>query len=228
MRWAEYRGRAPNRSAAAVFFWWIIVRSVVRVVLRLLYRQRCLRRDLVPREGPVIYAANHQSHLDPMIVGCNVGPFASLARASLFRFKPFGWLIGSLGAIPLQLDRSPAAAFRAAINELNAGGRLLVFPEGSRTPDGQVAPFRSGMMLLLRRTRATVVPVALDGAYGIWPKGRRGPRLTGRIASVVCAPIAAEELLAVEPDEALERLRRTIEEARRGLESRISGGAAVG
>ncbi len=223
MRFADYRSRAPRRSVFAVVFWWIGVRSIVRVGLRLLYRQRCLGREHLPVEGPVLYVSNHQSHFDPPIVGCLVGPFSSLARATLFKPAPFAWLIRQLGAIPLHQDRNPASAMRAAVEELKSGGRVLVFPEGSRTLDGQVARFRPGMMVLLRRAGATVVPIAIEGAHEVWPRGRRLPRLRGRIMVAAGPPIAGSDLLSLETDEALNLLRGTIDAMRLDLRRKGSG-----
>ena len=226
MTFAEYRSRSPNRPAFAVFFWWIIVRNIVRLAMWVLYHQRCIGREHVPREGPVIYAANHQSHFDPCIVGCLVGPLSALARSGLFRFKPFAWVIRQLGAIPLRQGTGDAAALRAAIAELKSGGRMMIYPEGSRTSDGAIGPFRPGMMLLVKRSGATVVPVALEGAYDVWPSTRRFPRLRGRILTMAGPGIPAAELLAVKPDEALARLRREIDSMRLKLRAELRDATA--
>jgi 1-acyl-sn-glycerol-3-phosphate acyltransferase len=207
--------------------WWILVRTVVRFSLWLVYRQRCLGRSNVPVTGPAIFVANHQSHYDPPAVGCLVGPFASLARATLFDTQPWRWILPRLGAIRLHRGRGDAAALRAAINELKAGGRVLLFPEGARCRDGAVSVFQSGMLVLVRRTGAPVVPVAIEGAFDIWPRTRRYPRLRGRIMLRVGHPIAAQELLEVPHEEAMERLRRAIDamrlELRRELRDATGG-----
>jgi 1-acyl-sn-glycerol-3-phosphate acyltransferase len=224
---AAYRRRAPNRSVLAVIFWWVLVRSAVRLGLRLLYRQRCRGRSNVPAAGHVVFVANHQSHYDPPIVGCLVGPFASLARASLFPVKPWGWIIRQTGGIPLHRGRSDAGAMRAAINELKTGGRVLLFPEGTRSRDGAVGVFRPGMLVLVRRTGAPVVPVAIEGAYDVWSIGRRYPKLKGRICVKAACAIAADDLLSDPPEIAMERLRREIDgmrlELRRELRQATGG-----
>ncbi len=228
MKFSDYRSRAPNRSWFSVVFWWMGVRSLVRVGLRLAYRQRCLGREHIPRLGPVLYVSNHQSHLDPPIVGCLVGPFSSLARATLFKPAPFAWLIRQLGAIPLHQDRNPASALRAAVEELKSGGRVLVFPEGSRTHDGEVGPFRPGMMVLLKRAGAAVVPIAIEGAHEVWPRGRSRPRLRGRIMVAAGPPISGDDLLSLETDEALALLQGTIDAMRLDLRRRLGKRRAKG
>lgn len=185
--------RAPGRSPLAVVIVWDGVRGLFKLLLVSLYRLRTSGAEHVPREGPLVFVSNHQSHFDPVIVGILVHdrPFSSLARSSLFAFKPFAWMIRIPGAIPLKRGTSDTAAMRAAIGELEEGRCVLVFPEGTRTPDGAMREFRPGVLLLVRRTEARIVPVALEGAHDIWPKGRSGPRLRGRLAVKAGPPMDA-------------------------------------
>ncbi|MHC4129565.1 MAG: lysophospholipid acyltransferase family protein [Planctomycetota bacterium] len=212
MSFAEYRSRVQRCSALQAVIWWIFVRSTVRFVMWLVYRQRCLDRLRVPPSGPAIYVANHQSHFDPPIVGCLVGPFAALGRATLFDTQPWGWMLTQIGVIRLHRGRGDAAAMRAAINELNAGGRVLLFPEGQRCHDGAVDVFQSGMLVLVKRSGAPVVPVAIEGPFDVWPRARKYPRLRGRIMARVGHPIPARELL----DAMRLELRRQLRDATGG------------
>ena len=205
-----------------VVIWWIVVRTVVRSIFRLLYRMRCLDRHLIPPTGPVIFVSNHQSHLDPLIAGCHLGPFAPLARTTLFDIPFFGWALGQLGGVALQRDKSDVGALRAAIKVLKAGGRVLIFPEGTRTRDGTMGPFLPGMLVLVRRTGAPIVPMAVEGARDVWPAGRGRPKLRGRIGVVTGEPISAEELMADGREAALDRLRGQIDSMRDGLRSRLT------
>jgi 1-acyl-sn-glycerol-3-phosphate acyltransferase len=195
MSFAEYRSRVRRCSALQAVVWWILVRSTVRFVMWLVYRQRCLDRSRVPPSGPAIYVANHGSHFDPPIVGCLVGPFASLARATLFDTQPWRWILPRLGSIRLRRGRSDASALRTAIDELKAGGRVLIFPEGERCHDGAINVFQSGMLVLVKRSGAPVVPIAIE--------------------------IPAQELLEVPHAEAMERLRCGIDAMRLELRRQI-------
>ncbi len=215
--------RIPGRSFFSVVFWWIFVSTLVHVALWWLYGIRRYGKHNVTPHGPAIYVANHQSHLDPPIIGVLVTdrPFSSLARASLFRNPVFAWLIRQLGAIPIEQGKGDAGAIRTAIRELEAGRRILIFPEGSRTPDGDIHEFQRGVMLLLKRASVPVIPIALEGAHDIWPIGRQLPRLTGRLAVMAGMPIEHEDLMKGGPDAALQRLRQEIEMMRLHLRAEL-------
>lgn len=228
MRVLEFGRRGPTHSFFEVLLWWTVVPMVLSLFFRLVYRVRWAGRDHIPKRGPIIFAANHQSHYDPLLIGCQVAdrPFLSVAQAGLFSFGPLAWLMRQVGAIPLKRGRGDVSAVRAAIAQLRAGGCVLIFPEGGRTRDGVMAPFHRGVLVLVQRTKAVVVPVAVDGTYDIWPIGRRFPRLRGRIGVQAGRPIAAEELVNDPPEVALERLRRAVETMRLGLRNRMREGTA--
>ncbi len=223
MKVIQYRRRAPNLSPFTVLVIWTLVRHFIFVLFRLMYRLRYAGQTNIPLQGPVIYASNHQSNLDPPAIGCLVWdrPFIALARVGLFKFKPFAWMIRLPGAIPLRRGRGDAQAIRAAIDQLNAGGCVLMFPEGTRSTDGTVGPFKAGFLVLVKRTKAPVVPVAVEGAYDIWPIGQRLPRLRGRIKVQAGRAIPADELLADAPDRTLQRLRCEIDRMRMDLRRQL-------
>ena len=223
MKVLQCRRRAPTFSRFTVLVVWTLVRHLFFVFFRLMYRLRYDGQANIPREGPVIYASNHQSNLDPPSIGCLVWdrPFIALARVGLFKFKPFAWMIRLPGAIPLRRGRGDAQAIRAAIDQLNAGGCVLMFPEGTRSPDGTVQPFKAGILILVKRTKAPVVPLAVEGAYDIWPIGQRFPRLRGRIKVKAGRAIPADELLADAPGRTLERLRCEIDAMRIDLRRQL-------
>ena len=223
MKVIQYRRRAPNLSPFTVLVIWTLARHLTFVLFRLMYRLRYTGQTNIPSQGPVIYAANHQSNLDPPAIGCLVWdrPFIALARVGLFKFKPFAWMIRLPGAIPLRRGRGDAQAIRAAIDQLNAGGCVLMFPEGTRSPDGTVQPFKAGILVLVKRTKAPVVPLAVEGAYDIWPIGQRFPRLRGRIKVQAGRAIPADELLADAPDRTMERLRGEIDAMRMDLRRQL-------
>lgn len=225
----DFHRRAPGMARWKMFLFWTLVPEVFRAIGRLLYRLRLYGRENVPETGPLIYVCNHQSHFDPPLVGVLVAdrPSAFLARASLFRFKPFGSLIRTLNAIPLHREKGSGGALRAAIAELEAGRCVLLFAEGTRTPDGAIHRFKPGFTFLAKRTGAMIVPVAVEGARSVWPRERRLPHLRGWLALKAGRAISAEELLADGPDAAVERIRREIEmmrlELRAGLRRRSRG-----
>jgi 1-acyl-sn-glycerol-3-phosphate acyltransferase len=219
----DFRRRAPGMARWKMLIFWTLVEVFLYHLGRVLYRMRLYGRENVPETGPLIYVCNHQSHFDPPLVGVLVAdrPCAFLARASLFKFRPFAWLIRALNAIPLHRAQGSGGALRAAVAELEAGRCVLLFPEGTRTPDGAIHRFKGGFTFLVKRTGATVVPIAVEGARDVWPRQRRFPRLRGRIALKAGRAIDAEELLADGPGAAIARIRNEIETMRQELRANL-------
>lgn len=138
------------------------------------FRIRVYGRQNVPTEGAFILASNHQSYLDPVFCGVGLKRHLNfVARDSLFRFKPFIWLICSLNAMPIGRGRPDVSAMKAIITKLREGQGVCLYPEATRTHDGRIVPFKPGFGLLCRRARATVVPTLIDGAFECWPRHRR-------------------------------------------------------
>jgi len=196
---------------------------IVRFLLGLLYRHRTLHADRVPRSGPVLLLSNHQSYLDPPVLGSRLPRRINfVARAGLFRVPGLAWLITALGATPVRDDAPDTRAMRTVLALLQNGCAVALFPEGTRSPDGRVHPFKRGLVSIVRRARCPVVLVAVEGCYDAWPRSRSLPRLRGpRVMSMVDPPLDPEELLADGPDAALERLRRRVDEMRLELRRRI-------
>ncbi len=144
------------------------------MICAIVFRVRACGRENVPEEGAFILASNHQSFLDPVFCGVSLRRHLTfVARDSLFRFKPFAWLIGSLNAIPIGRGRPDVSAMKAIITRLRQGEGVCLFPEATRTYDGRILPFKPGFGLLCRRAKAAVVPVLIDGAFECWPRHRR-------------------------------------------------------
>jgi 1-acyl-sn-glycerol-3-phosphate acyltransferase len=151
----------------------------------------------LPARGGLLVLSSHQSHLDPLLLGLACERrLSSLARSSLFHFGPFGAVISALDAVPIDRDASMVAAMRAVINRLKAGKAVTVFPEGSRTWDGQLGEFKPGFALMAKRAEVPIVPVAIVGAFECWPRTRRLPR-PGRIRLEFGRVIPASEVAAL-------------------------------
>jgi 1-acyl-sn-glycerol-3-phosphate acyltransferase len=130
----------------------------------------------MPRTGPALVLANHQSFLDPVIVGLAARRHLHyLARRTLFRHWGLSWLMRSLNAVPIDQEGFARQGLKTILEELEAGHAVLVFPEGQRTFDGQMQAFRPGIHLLIKRVSMAVVPVGIAGAYEAWPRSRTYP-----------------------------------------------------
>jgi 1-acyl-sn-glycerol-3-phosphate acyltransferase len=137
----------------------------------LAFRLKIYGRENLIEEGPAIFASNHASYLDPPLVGvaCR-NEILFLARKSLFEKPVFGPLVSRLNCIPIDRDRGDVAAVRAILRLLKEGKRTLVFPEGTRSRDGNLQPARAGLGLIIAKSLAPVVPVRIFGSYAALPR----------------------------------------------------------
>jgi len=135
----------------------------------------------VPRTGPVILAANHISNLDPLVAGAWVTSALKrrrihwLGKRELFDWPLFGWVAARGGVHPVDRGTADVEAFRLAAKILDRGHVLLVFPEGTRSPTGELQEAKDGIALLAMRSGALVVPIGINNTDAVWRKGRRMP-----------------------------------------------------
>ena len=154
-----------------------IVKPVVGMLARLLFGLRGRGIEHVPSQGAVMLVANHSSVLDPPLVGVVLPRQLSfLAKMDLFRIPLFGWLIRRLNARPIRRDGADPRALRMALRMLGEGRMLLIFPEGTRGPEGVLRAAKPGAGMLAVVSGAPVVPVYIAGSGRAWPRGRRLPR----------------------------------------------------
>jgi cytidylate kinase len=165
------RPTAPYRRFYAA------MRALAVALMRALFRLEAHGTEHVPSRGPVLLVSNHSSVLDPPLVG-GVCPrqLTFLAKAELFAVPGFGRLIHALNARPVRREGADAAALRVALRALEQGGALLVFPEGTRGPEGRLREPKPGAALLAVLSGAPVVPVFVRGSGRAWPRGQRFPR----------------------------------------------------
>ena len=217
---AHYRTKRPGTPLFQMLFYGAI-RRFVRVLFAIVYRARIIGAENVPRSGPLLLVANHQSYLDPPLVGSTVYTrhIDFIARMGLFKFSGFfGWFIATLNSIPIKEEGSDTAAIKEVLRRLEDGRAVLIFPEGSRSETGRMDDFKRGVAVLVKRSRCPVLPIAVEGCYDAWPRGTSRPRLFGaRVAIHYGDPISHEDLMANGADQALVRLHDQINEMRRAL-----------
>jgi 1-acyl-sn-glycerol-3-phosphate acyltransferase len=140
-------------------------------IAKVAFRYRAYGQENIIEEGPAIMAANHQSYLDPPLVGITCrNELYFLARKTLFEKKLLGPLIARVNALPVDLSRGDLTAFRAVMSLLKEGHRTVIFPEGTRSLTGQIQQARPGIGLIIAKTLAPVVPMRIFGSFEAWPK----------------------------------------------------------
>jgi len=157
--------------------WYEFFRRVLALFVRMATRTEVVGRDRVPREGPFILVANHQSILDPIIVQVHCPrPLHTLTKSTQFNGAFFGWLMPRLNAIPTRRYRVDPQVIRVVLRRLAGGEGVGVYPEGERSWDARLQPFRRGTVRLLLKAGVPVVPCGVVGSYDVWPRWSRTVR----------------------------------------------------
>ena len=188
-------------------FWFLeAIRPGVRAAARGLFRIRFEGVEHVPRAGGVVITPNHVSFMDPILVTIPIHrALHYMALEPFFRVRGLGSLMRWARAFPIQETEQDSPAIRRALRILRQGEPLVIFPEGGRSRDGSLQPFRPGAFRIALATGVPVVPVTIAGAFEAWPAGRRLPR-PGRITITYHAPLDG----AVIPPDADRRARPEI------------------
>jgi 1-acyl-sn-glycerol-3-phosphate acyltransferase len=145
--------------------------TLCTAVAELAFRLKIYGRENLIEQGPGILASNHASYLDPPLVGvaCRKEVFY-LARKTLFEKPVLGSLLPRINCIPVDRDRGDVGAVRTLLRLLKEGKRVVVFPEGTRSKDGNLQPARGGLGLIIAKSLAPVVPVRIFGSYAALPR----------------------------------------------------------
>lgn len=178
------------------------------------YSQSGLRN--VPKNGSVIFAANHVSFYDPPAIGAYIHrPINYFARDTLFKGL-FGKALHEIGTIPVARENAEVKSLKAIFRALKAKGIVAIYPEGTRSDDGQLAEPKPGAGMIACKSKATVIPTRLFGTYEVFGRQDKVPKLGGHIHIAYGEPMAAAEI-----DPGKEHPERYLEASRR-IMSRIA------
>jgi len=224
--WATILAEPPDaaleadlrRSKFIVALGFFVVLRMAALAARLTPGFRIADRRQLPTEGPFIICPNHQSHLDGFFLAAAL-PFHSLRHlffvgaAEYFETPLMKRLARLINILPVDPDANLVTAMRAGATGLRLKKILILFPEGERTIDGDLKRFRKGAAILASHLGAPIVPVAIDGLYPLWPRGRGfqwnglKPGRSKRISVTFGQPI---EVRPGEYSEGTERLRASV------------------
>ncbi len=172
--------------------------NLAKLLARLFFRMRVVHPERMVEEGPLILAVNHASFFDPPLAGiCSRRAVYYLARKTLLQWPFFGPLFPEMNVIPVERDGNDMSALREVIKKIKEGNGVVLFPEGTRSKDGNLQPARAGIGLVIAKTGAAILPMRIFGAYDAFPKNAKGIRFP-RISVVLGEPIrfSQEELSA--------------------------------
>ena len=157
-------------------FYWVFY-TLFKSISKAFFSWKVVNREKLIEDGPVLIVSNHQSFLDPPMLGISYEDgIYFFARKTLFQ-GIFKWALPLCQAIPIDQENPDAASLKHVIRLLKSGKRVLVFPEGSRTPDGKIHDGMGGIGLILSKTKVPVQPLRISGAYEAFPIGARFPSL---------------------------------------------------
>ncbi len=155
------------------------------------------------RPGAGILASNHTSNYDPPALSSSCPEEVHfLAKESLFRVPILRGIIRALNSHPVSGTSTDAGTFREVIRLLKEGNKVILFPEGTRSRNGQLKPLERGMAFIANKARCPIFPAYIDGTFSIWPRGKKIPKLFGRITVVFGPPIEWSEVEGMDKREA--------------------------
>ena len=163
--------------------------NLAKLLARMIFSMRVIHPERMVESGPLLIAVNHSSFFDPPLAGiCSRRGVFYLARKTLLKWPFFGPLFPAMNVIPVERDGNDMSALREVIKKVKEGNAVLLFPEGTRSIDGNLQPARAGIGLVIAKTGAPVLPMRIFGAYEAFPKNARHFQLS-QITVVIGEPI---------------------------------------
>ena len=167
------------------YFWY----TLSKIAARFFFSLRIVHPERLIEVGPVILASNHQSYVDPPLVGiCSKRDVYYLARKTLLDVPLLGNLLPHINVIPVDRDGNDMSALKKIIRLVRSGNGVVLFPEGTRSPDGLLQKGKQGIGLIIAKSQAPVQPMRIFGAHEAFPKGS-GKIIAAPITVVVGEPI---------------------------------------
>ena len=211
-----YRGEGTGWIQTII---WAIGRTFLQFISILCFQVRITERENIPSKGAALLVTNHQSMLDPGLVGIALKrQIHYMARETLFKGGFSQYALERTNAFPVRRGRADTQAVREAIDRLGRGFLVNLFPEATRSVDGTIGPIAAGVAIIVHRAKVPVIPVVIDGAFEAWPRGRKFFRHSN-IRLLYGHPIAYTELANLSADDISIRIRKEMIALQRKLKS---------
>jgi 1-acyl-sn-glycerol-3-phosphate acyltransferase len=196
-RIARYHARARERGVNPVVYW--IARGILQPFFHLYFRLSRIGREHIPESGPVIFASNHRSFLDPFILGvCSRRPIYYVAKREIFANPIVAWLVSSLGAFPVRRGERDVEAIATAVELAGEGNVVAMFPHGTRQRKGLIKRHQP-------KAHTGAARIALDAGVPLVPAAIGGTDRLSRLGPLRVRygrPILLDDLDGLEPSEA--------------------------
>jgi 1-acyl-sn-glycerol-3-phosphate acyltransferase len=184
-----------------------LARIPVLLVCTVFYRLRTSGVEKLP-EGGVLMVSNHQSFLDPPVLQAAFRRMLIFTpRRSLHDHWLYRWMSVPMATLPINRGAADLVSIRKLVGLLKTGHVVSMFPEETRSTSGELGELRAGFHMLARRAQVPVLPVCVSGAFDIWPRQRKWPRLQGRLRVIVGEPLNVAQ---VSRTEAIHRVREAL------------------
>jgi 1-acyl-sn-glycerol-3-phosphate acyltransferase len=189
---------SPSNESPTHRNWtWYIFQLIMQLISAFWLRYRVRGLEHIPAAGGGLVLANHQSFLDPLLIGLPLRrPISFLARDSLFRIPFVGWVLRNTYVRPISREKASTAIIRETVQRLEQGYLCGMFPEGTRSATGELGEFKPGFIALLRRTELPVYPVGVAGAHLALGRGSFFLK-PFRVCLVFGEPIRPEEIASL-------------------------------
>jgi 1-acyl-sn-glycerol-3-phosphate acyltransferase len=172
------------------------------------FRARAYGQRNVPRTGGALLVSNHQSFMDPPLVGSFLPRECHyMARDTLFRNRAFARLIRSVNAFPVKRGEADIGAIKQTLRLLKQGHLVVMFPEGTRTRDGHIGMIHPGLEAVARKAGVPVIPTLIDGVFQVWPRTQLLPGI-GDVIIRYSTPIHPADYADMTAGELIELMRK--------------------
>jgi 1-acyl-sn-glycerol-3-phosphate acyltransferase len=190
-----------------------LLRGSLLLLMRILFRIEHRGMENVPSQGPLLIVANHTTYCDPFWISVRIyRAVRFMAWDKIFSYPLAGRIFRWLGAFPVSLENPESSAFKASLRVLRKGEALMIFPEGGRSPDGNLLAFKEGAAHLALKLGATILPVVVHGGVRVWGPKMRFP---------MPRKVRVEYLPAISPEQFEDSISGLTQQVRSAIESRL-------
>lgn len=199
---------------------YLISRFLIKVFAKLFWSFKTYNIDRVPDKGAVIIAGNHASYMDPPLVGCCVKrKLWFVARKTLFRNRFIGRYLRMIQAMPIDNKSADVGALKVILKKLKEGEGVVIFPEGTRSTDGELQDPKLGIGAIVLKTGVPVVPAYIQNSYDAWPRDSKTPKFGVKVKVYYGNLLQFNKIAKPskeEVKEASERIMREVEALKEG------------